>query len=92
MKKTIKRFAKLLMLSLLGLIVIFCVRLLLPQATLSAGQPYQSLIINNVSIIDNRDKVINFMNLCNKSNSKKTLKTCPSLTKGTKSTFQEIGK
>ena len=35
------------------------------------GQPG----INNISIIDNHDRVINFMNLCNKSKSKKTIKT-----------------
>lgn len=53
-----------------------CLKILLKFAKNSKtykfeGQPN----INNISIIDNRDKVINFMNLCNKSRSKKTLKT-----------------
>ena len=53
-----------------------CLKILLKFARNSRkykfeGQPN----INNISIIDNREKVINFMNLCNKSRSKKTVKT-----------------
>ena len=63
-------------LSKLSINVSYCLKLLLNFARNSAkykfkGQPG----INNISIIDNHDKVINFMSLCNKSKSKKTIKT-----------------
>lgn len=52
MKKYMKGFGKLLMLSLFALTVAVSVGLLLPQPTLLSGQAYKTLVINNVSVID----------------------------------------
>ena len=51
-------------------------KLLLKFARNSKKYKFQSQPgINNISIIDNRDQVIKFMDLCNKFKSKKTIKT-----------------
>ena len=63
-------------LSNLSINVTHCLKLLLKTARNSKKYKFEGQSgINNISIIDNHDKVIKFMNLCNKSRSKKTIKT-----------------
>ena len=63
-------------LSELSINVTHCLKLLLKSARNSRKYKFSGQQgINNISIIDNHEKVINFMNMCNKSKSKKTVKT-----------------
>ena len=62
-------------LSELSINVTHCLKLLLKSARNSRKYKFSGQQgINNISIIDNHEKVINFMNTCNKSKSKKTVK------------------
>lgn len=63
-------------LSELSVNVTHCLKLLLKFARNSKKYKFERQPgINNISIIDSHNKVIKFMNLCNKSKSKKTIKT-----------------
>ena len=64
------------MLSELSINVTHCLRTLLKFARSSKKYRFEGKFgINNIPIIDNSDKVIKFTDLCNKTKSKKTIKT-----------------
>ena len=63
-------------LSELSINVTYCLKILLKSARNSHKYKFSGQQgINNISIIDNHDKVIDFFKICNKSKYKKTVKT-----------------
>jgi hypothetical protein len=77
-KKYFKRLLKILALLTIFSIILFMVGLLLPQATLTAGNHFQTLVINNVSVVDVKNgEIIAAQNILIKDNLIKIISSEP---------------